>query len=92
MKDRTPFLAAKLTDDVCHLIAEKFGSESDDCFHRVELAVTYGDDRAACFTVRLELVRLAGHKSTREIVFTVKKPTANSARVAFRRALEEIPS
>lgn len=88
--DRVPHLATRLTDDVSMLVAEKFGEESDECFHRIDVSVRYGDDRAASYSVALELIRLDGTKSTREIVFRVRKPTANSARVAFRRKLQEV--
>lgn len=90
--DRIPHLATRLTDDACHLVAEKFGDEPAECFHRIDVSVRYGDDRAPSYSVTLELIRLDGTHSTREIVFRVRKPTANSARVAFRRKLQEVAS
>lgn len=89
--DRIPMLAKRMTDDVCHLVAEKFGDEPAERFHRLDVSVRYGDNRTPVYALALELIRLDGIRSTREIVFRVRKPTANSARVAFRRRLEEVP-
>lgn len=85
--------AEALRRDALRLVAEAFPEDSLVRFHVPDLVVRVRDYGASEFEITLILwvTGPEGKNKRRSVLFRVAKPTANSARIAFRRKLQEVP-